>query len=168
MRLTNYLNCVSKLPKNYANFPESYIKSKLKFIEYKTPKGRNFLRKEINYKPNPYYDKHKIWTREFQDQNSAGFNYPRIYKEPLKHFPIFKGDQVEILTGRDKGKVGIVSYTIEERNWIYVEGMNLRRNLINKSHKNPGFLQTEEAPLLLNRDVTLIDPGKYIIYIMYI
>lgn len=69
-----------------------------------------------------------------------------------------KGDHVEILTGIDKGKIGIVSYIIEERNWIYVDGLNLRREIIRKTYKNPGLINTEEAPLLLNRDVSLIDP----------
>ena len=158
MRLTAILNCVSKLPKNYANFPESYIKDKMKFIKYKTPRGRNFQRYTERYSYNPYFDKHKPWTAEFQEHNSEGFNFPRIYVEPLIRFPIFKGDRVEILTGKDKGKFGIVNYVIEERNWVFVEGLNLRRELKGKSYKNPGVMNTEEAPLLINRDVALIDP----------
>lgn len=158
MRLTNYLNCVSKLPKNFANFPESYVKSKLQFIEYKTPRGRNFQRRVFRYNGLPYYDKNKPWTMEFQSNNSPGFTYPKIYLEPMKRFPIFKGDRVEVLSGPDKGKIGIVNYTVEERNWIYVEGLNLRRELLKKSAFNPGIINCEEAPLLINRDVALIDP----------
>lgn len=158
MRLTAILNCVSKLPKNYANFPESYVKEKLKMISYKTPKGRNFQRHTERYNYNPYFDKDKPWTSKFQSQNAEGFNYPRIYVEPLKRFPIYKGDQVEILAGKDKGKLGVVNYVIEERNWVFVEGMNLRKTLENKSYRDRGVMSTEEAPLLINRDVALIDP----------
>lgn len=32
--------------------------------------------------------------------------------------------QVEVLTGPDKGKIGIVNGVIKERNWVYVEGLN--------------------------------------------
>ena len=158
MRLTAILNCVSKLPKNYANFPESYIKEKLKFIRYKTPRGRNFQRYTERYNLDPYYDEHRPWTAEFQENNSDGYRLPHIYVEPLKRFPIFKGDRVEILTGKDKGKFGVVSYTVEERNWVYVEGLNLRHKILRKSYKNPGIVNTDEAPLLINRDVALIDP----------
>lgn len=76
----------------------------------------------------------------------------------MKRFPIFKGDRVEILTGKDKGKVGIVNYTVEERNWVFVEGLNVERKHLRKSYKNPGIIMTEEAPLLINRDVALVDP----------
>lgn len=162
MRLTSILNCVSKLPKNYANFPESYIKHKLRMVKYKTPKGRNFQRRTERYNYNPYFDKDKPWSAEFQSNNQEGFNYPRIYVEPLKRFPIFKGDRVEILAGKDKGKFGVVSYVVEERNWVFVEGLNLRRTLMHKSYRNPGMMNTEEAPLLINRDVALIDPEDHL------
>ena len=32
--------------------------------------------------------------------------------------------QVEILVGADKGKQGLVNSIINERNWVYVEGLN--------------------------------------------
>lgn len=35
-----------------------------------------------------------------------------------------RGDRVEILVGRDKGKQGIVSQIYQERNWVIVEGLN--------------------------------------------
>ena len=158
MRLTRYLNCISKLPKNYANFPESYVKDKLKMIEWQTPRGRNFQRKTLRYNPNPYFDQYKPWSNDFQNHNSENFRYPKIYVEPLIRFPIYKGDRVEVLAGKDKGKIGIVTYTIEERNWVFVEGLNLRREIVEKTYDNAGYIRAEEAPLLINRDVALVDP----------
>ena len=32
--------------------------------------------------------------------------------------------QVEVLVGKDKGKVGMINSIIKERNWVYVEGLN--------------------------------------------
>jgi ribosomal protein L24 len=32
--------------------------------------------------------------------------------------------QVEILVGKDKGKIGAVNSIIKERNWVFVEGLN--------------------------------------------
>lgn len=36
----------------------------------------------------------------------------------------FKGDRVEVLVGKDKGKQGIINYVVQERNWVCVEGLN--------------------------------------------
>ncbi len=47
------------------------------------------------------------WTQEFQKQNE-GYRDP-IFLEPISEWSIFRGDRVEILIGRDKGKQGIVS-----------------------------------------------------------
>lgn len=33
--------------------------------------------------------------------------------------------QVEVLVGRDKGKHGIVKKIVYERNWVFVEGLNI-------------------------------------------
>ena len=33
--------------------------------------------------------------------------------------------QVQVLVGRDKGKHGIVSRIVKERNWVFVEGLHL-------------------------------------------
>jgi len=158
MRLTSYLNCISKLPKNYANFPESYIKEKTQFVEWRTPRGRNFQRKVIRYNYRPYYDKHRPWSSEFQDHNSPNFTYPRIWVEPMKRFPVYNGDRVEVLAGPDKGKIGLVNYVVEERNWVFVEGLNIDRKLDGNTSTDPGRMISSEAPLLYGRDVALVDP----------
>lgn len=73
-------------------------------------------------------------------------------------FPVFKGDRVEILTGPDKGKQGIVDYVVSERNWVCVEGLNLKHTLVSRSNDFPGFINSETLPLLYPIEVTLVDP----------
>lgn len=67
--------------------------------------------------------------------------------------------QVEILTGKDKGKHGIVCEIIQERNWVFVEGLNTYLQLKGKTKKFPGMLVKTEAPLLVTTEVSLVDPS---------
>ena len=158
MRLYNILLCVSKLPKNYANFPEAYVKRQTEFIEFRTPKMANFQRKTIRWRSKAHYELARPWSREFQEQNAPSRPQPKIYVEPFAHVFVFRGDRVEILRGKDRGKQGLVNYVVTERNWVCVEGLNLRQQWRNNSRINPGILITQEAPLLINRDVALVDP----------
>jgi len=84
---------------------------------------------------------------------------PRIFVEPFREWTIYRGDRVEILSGRDKGKQGIVNTIITERNWVFVEGLNLKRTIDQKTDIFPGILRCEERPLLYPRDVSLVDPS---------
>lgn len=61
----------------------------------------------------------------------------------------FRGDRVEVLVGRDKGKQGIVKQVYEERNWVIVEGLNCHYRRIGKEGTYPGILVKSEAPLLV-------------------
>ena len=38
---------------------------------------------------------------------------------------VFSFLQVQILTGIDKGKQGIVEKIVKENNWVFVEGLNI-------------------------------------------
>lgn len=61
----------------------------------------------------------------------------------------FKGDRVEVLVGRDKGKQGIVKQVIQERNWVIVEGLNCHFRRAGQDKDYPGVLLKSEAPLLV-------------------
>lgn len=159
MRITQILKCVSKLPKNYANFPERYIKKQTEFIEWDPPKMPNYQRRKVRYRLKPYYDIHRPWTAEFQAQNAPNVPQPRIFVQPIREWYMFKGDRVEILNGKDKGKQGIVNYIVKERNWVTVEGLNCEYKLQNKSYECPGIMIRDEQPLLVPRDVALVDPS---------
>lgn len=67
--------------------------------------------------------------------------------------------QVEVLTGTDKGKQGIVKDIIQERNWIIVEGLNTKLECIGKSKTFPGVYTRVEQPLLVTCQVQLVDPA---------
>ena len=45
------------------------------------------------------------------------------------HWKIVTGDKVQIMSGRDKGQIGIVKEVIRDRQWprVVVEGLNLVR-----------------------------------------
>lgn len=160
MRLTNILRTnIKDLPKNWANFPERYVKKQTQFIEWETPKLPNYQRKVTRWRKNAYHDMFDPWTLEFERQNGPRVYQPRIYVEPHKRFPVFKGDMVEVLTGKDKGKTGLVCLVVPERNWVCVERLNLSYRLQERGADNPGIVLAEAMPLLLNRDVRLIDPS---------
>lgn len=158
MRFTSVL--LSKIPKKYqySNYPERYIKKQTEFIEWKTPPYPNYQPRTVRYRKNAYYDVHRPWTSDFQEQNSAHIKHPKIYVEPIKEWYMFVGDTVEILRGKDKGKKGIINYIVHERNWVFVKGLNLRYSLQQRDQNYPGMIHVEEKPLLIPRDVALVDP----------
>lgn len=70
----------------------------------------------------------------------------------------FRGDRVELLVGRDKGKQGIISQIIQERNWVIVDGLNCHHRVLGRKDDYPGVIIKSEAPLLVTTDVSLVDP----------
>jgi large subunit ribosomal protein L24 len=70
----------------------------------------------------------------------------------------YRGDRVEVLVGRDKGKQGIVSQIFQERNWVIVEGLNAHFRTVGKEKEFPGVIIKSEAPLLVTHQVQLVDP----------
>jgi len=48
-----------------------------------------------------------------------------------------KGDTVEVLSGNDRGKRGVVQRSIPDRERVVVEGVNLRWKHRKPSQKNP-------------------------------
>ena len=76
-----------------------------------------------------------------------------------ENWSFFRGDRVEVLVGRDKGKQGIVTQVIQERNWVIVEGMNCHHRIVGKDNDYPGVLIKSESPLLVTDQVALIDPS---------
>lgn len=66
-----------------------------------------------------------------------------------EQWSFFRGDRVEVLVGRDKGKQGIVKQVIQERNWVIVEGLNTHLRRVGQDKEYPGVLIKSEAPLLV-------------------
>ncbi len=65
-----------------------------------------------------------------------------------KKFKIKKGDLVEIITGDDKGKQGVVLQVLTKKDAVIVEGCKLAKKAVKPSEKNPegGFI-TKEMPI---------------------
>jgi len=70
----------------------------------------------------------------------------------------FRGDRVEIVTGKDKGKQGYINYVVQERNWVIVEGLNCKYKMIGEEVDFPGMMMMEEQPLNVLTDIKLVDP----------
>ncbi len=61
---------------------------------------------------------------------------------------IKKGDQVEVITGKDKGKRGEVLTVDRKKNRIVVEGVNIVHRHMRPSQDNPqGGIIENEAPI---------------------
>lgn len=159
MRITRSLFCVSKLPKNFGNFPEKYVKKHTEFIEWKPEKRPHVTPSTKRWRFRAYYDKYRPWEMPFRVHNAPGQKPPLIYVEPFEIFPVFKGDRVQILTGKDKDKIGTVCYTVPERNWVFVFGMNRSLREMRDKDDMVNMVAWEEEPLLYPRDVVLTDPS---------
>ena len=71
----------------------------------------------------------------------------------------FRGDKVQILRGKDKGKFGLIISVIQERNWVLVEGLNCKHEIQGEDGDYPGYMIKVEEPLLVTTDIKLVDPS---------
>ncbi|XP_049832985.1 probable 39S ribosomal protein L24, mitochondrial [Schistocerca gregaria] len=159
MRFTSLLlSKVGDLTKQYSNLPETYIKRAMEKVYWRTPRGfpqylpRTVAKKKYRFTTN------RPWTGQFEQQNMSR-QRKKVFLQPVLEWSFFRGDRVEILVGPDKGKQGIVSQVIQERNWVIVEGMNCHLRTIGKSKDFPGVVIRSEAPLLVTDQVALVDPS---------
>lgn len=160
MKLTQFLFArVGDLTKKFSNLPESYIKRAMEQVYWRTPRGypmylpRDIQRKKFRFTTN------RPWTGQFFQQNYPGTLRKKVFIEPIKNWSFFKGDRVEILVGKDKGKQGIVSQVIQERNWVIVEGLNTHLRRLGRDKDFSGIVLKSEAPLLVTNQVALVDPA---------
>lgn len=158
MRLSRVLCYASKLPKNFSNFPQRYIERSMEQIEFKTEKAPQFQDKVIK-RETFTYGMHRPWTKEFYQENMPGKYVEKDVVEPIKEWTIYRGDMVQILKGKDKGKHGIVNYIVTERNWVTVEGLNCEYKYVGGYHGVPKSMIKEEQPLLVTSEVALLDPA---------
>merc|ERR1712137_609371 len=158
MRLTAWLSKASKISYKYSNLPESYIERAMKQVAWVGPKGLpQYLPVELGRKKFRY-TMNRPWTEEFRRQNAIGTYRKKVFVEPIKEWSFFMGDLVEVLVGKDKGKIGTVNYIVQERNWVVVEGLNTHYRRVGKTGNFPGMMVQSEAPLLVTNEVALVDP----------
>ena len=73
---------------------------------------------------------------------------------------IRRGDEVILLTGKDKGKSGKIISVLRERDRVKVEGVNLVKKHQRPSAANPsGGIIEEEASIHVS-NVAFLDPSK--------
>lgn len=160
MRLTRALQATRRVP-NYDNMPQRYIDRHTRFVTKRAPNMPQFVQKIFRYKipSKAYYDQWRPWQDEFSKLNSEMAKVRPIFVDPKREWSYFRGDRVEVIKGPDKGKQGIITYIVKERNWVFVQGLNLRRRTINKTETNPGNILVYEEPYLIDIEVKLVDPS---------
>ena len=70
---------------------------------------------------------------------------------------IKKGDQVIVITGRDKGKTGEVIQAMPKESKVLVRGINLVKRHTKPTQENAGGIVSKEKPIHVS-NVALIDP----------
>ncbi|XP_063709989.1 large ribosomal subunit protein uL24m [Culicoides brevitarsis] len=159
MRLgARLLQRFSRLSTQYSNLPDEYVERAMEQVYYRTPKDPRYTQAVIKRKKFRFTTE-RPWTAQFQQANLAGSLRKKVFVEPIAEWNIFRGDRVEVLVGRDKGKQGIVSQIIAERNWVIVEGLNTHFKRVGKKGDFPGVIIRQEAPLLVTNQVKLVDPS---------
>ena len=72
---------------------------------------------------------------------------------------IKKNDTVIVLSGDDKGKIGVVKQAMPKENKVIVEGVNLVKCHTKPSQTNPGGIVTKEAAINVS-NVAIAKDGK--------
>ncbi|XP_064201504.1 large ribosomal subunit protein uL24m [Anguilla rostrata] len=114
----------------------------------------------VRLPPDYRFGTNRPWTIPAQRLNPPSKRRRKVFVEHIPHekWSVFRGDTVEILSGKDKGKQGKVTQVFRNRNWVILEGLNTHYRYIGKSADYRGTYVTSEAPLLLN-DISLVDPS---------
>lgn len=59
-----------------------------------------------------------------------------------------KGDTVQVIAGRDKGKVGEIVRTLPKKSQVVVKGVNIKTKHVKPQQEGEsGQIQTQEAPI---------------------
>lgn len=162
MQLTRILAASRRLPESYHNMPRRFIERKTTFIEKRWPQLPQYTQKILRYKKEAYYDQWRPWEEEFERLNLPGVKMRKIYVEPIRDWSFFRGDRVEVTRGPEKGKQGIINYIVKERNWVFVEGLNIKREVKKLSETmKQGIIMCSEQPFLVNEEVKLVDPKDF-------
>ncbi|MFP6699858.1 MAG: 50S ribosomal protein L24 [Alphaproteobacteria bacterium] len=74
-----------------------------------------------------------------------------------KKFKLKKGDDVVVVSGRDKGKTGSILRVLREDDRVLVDGVNMVKRHTRPSQAQPGGIVAKEAPIHIS-NVALADP----------
>jgi large subunit ribosomal protein L24 len=69
-----------------------------------------------------------------------------------------KGDKVKVISGKDKGKTGVILSAFPKKDRVLVEGVNIIKKHMKPNQANPqGGIVSQEAAIHVS-NVMLIDP----------
>ena len=74
-----------------------------------------------------------------------------------KKFKLKKGDDVVVVSGRDKGKKGSILRVLRDDDRVLVDGVNMVKRHTRPSQTQPGGIVEKEAPIHIS-NVALADP----------
>ncbi len=74
-----------------------------------------------------------------------------------KKFKLKKGDDVVVVSGRDKGKTGSILNVDRQDDCVLVDGVNMVKRHTRPSQTQPGGIIEKEAPIHIS-NVALADP----------
>jgi len=75
----------------------------------------------------------------------------------MKKFKIKSGDKVEVISGSNKGKSGIVTQVLIDKDRAVIEGVNLVKRHMKPTNNNPGGIVEMSAPIHIS-NLALLDP----------
>jgi len=163
---TTYHSGLGKYTTDYSNLPQRYLKRMITKVEWKSPNHPRYAPKMRSFVPK-HHVMERPWTAQYwakHGPNNRGVTKPvwAPCVEPIKEsdWMWFRGDRVQILTGPDKGKQGYINTIVQERNWVTVEGLNCEYESMGEDGDFPGMMIKKELPLIVNKDILLVDPGS--------
>jgi len=74
-----------------------------------------------------------------------------------KKFRLRKGDDVVVISGRDKGKTGSILRVLSSKDRVIVDGVNMVKRHTRPSQAQPGGIVDKEAPIHIS-NVAIADP----------
>ena len=75
----------------------------------------------------------------------------------MKKFKLKKGDQVMVITGKDKGKSGEILEIYRSQDKVKVSGVNIVKKHRKPSQETPGKIDELELPVHIS-NVSILDP----------
>ncbi len=77
----------------------------------------------------------------------------------MKKLKIKKGDQVIVISGKDKGKTGQIVEVLRAIDKVKVSGINIAKKHRKPSQDNPGKIEEIELPIHIS-NVSVFDPKE--------
>ena len=75
----------------------------------------------------------------------------------MKKMRLKKGDQVIVITGKDKGKTGQILEVLKSTDKVKVSGVNIAKKHRKPSQDNPGKIEEIELPIHAS-NISILDP----------